>query len=716
MATRRVLGVRHHSPACARLVERVLREVRPACVLIEGPSDFNGRLDELLLGHQLPLAVFSFQKGECAAWTPFCAYSPEWVALTVGRELGAEVRFMDLPAWHRSMRERTNRYADRREPGQDQLARELGFDDPDSLWDHLFEHPGDDLEDRLRRYFQTIRTSVSPEDAEREAYMAACLGWARHTYEDRVVAVCGGYHAPFLEHALPRPEWPELEPASDTGSYLVPFSFHRLDSFQGYDAGMPSPGYYQHVWEAGAGEAARRALHDVTHRLRDKKLALSSADLVAASTLSHGLARLRGHDFPMRTDLLDGLVGALVKEALQSELPWSRRGMLEPGTDPVLVELVAAFSGQRVGKLAGGTPRPPLVDEVLAGLEALDLKPTRPARQVTVEVGTQRSYFLRRLALLRLPGFTLKAEQLVEETWTLQESSDLEAALVEASAYGSDLEQAAIGVLRQALSGEPDAAGLAACLALAVRAGLSELGRELVQEVARALGAEVDLELLGGALQTLFGLYRQKLAPDFPPILEAGFARGLWLFEGLDGATPGIVKAVVTLRDMHKLGRELKLARELAEGVMRRRLKDAPRVCQGAALGYLWSLELVPGEEEAEQAVRALHPPEALGDFLAGLFALAREEVQRAEGLLRLVDQLLKGLDRTDFLRALPGLRLAFSAFPPRERQAVAAIVARLYGLESTFELLRNAVDPALVAAGMQLDAELERTIERYGL
>src|SRR5207247_2036744 len=33
-----------------------------------------------------------------AAYYPFCAYSPEYVALRVGREVGAEVGFCDLPA------------------------------------------------------------------------------------------------------------------------------------------------------------------------------------------------------------------------------------------------------------------------------------------------------------------------------------------------------------------------------------------------------------------------------------------------------------------------------------------------------------------------------------------------------------------------------------------------------------------------------------------
>lgn len=98
----RLIGIRHHSPACARLVAHRIATERPAAVLIEGPSDFNTRIDELLLPHRLPIALYSYSKddagtGQC--WFPFVRHSPEWVALTAGRSSGAEVRFIDLPHW-----------------------------------------------------------------------------------------------------------------------------------------------------------------------------------------------------------------------------------------------------------------------------------------------------------------------------------------------------------------------------------------------------------------------------------------------------------------------------------------------------------------------------------------------------------------------------------------------------------------------------------------
>jgi hypothetical protein len=74
-----ILGVRHHSPACARLVAARIRELRPAFVLIEGPADFNARLDELCLPHRLPIAIYSYlasESGHSGSGSPFAEHSP----------------------------------------------------------------------------------------------------------------------------------------------------------------------------------------------------------------------------------------------------------------------------------------------------------------------------------------------------------------------------------------------------------------------------------------------------------------------------------------------------------------------------------------------------------------------------------------------------------------------------------------------------------------
>ena len=107
--------------------------------------------------------------------------------------------------------------------------------------------------------------------------------------------------------------------------------------------------------------------------------------------------------------------------------------------------------------------------------------------------------------------------------------------------------------------------------------------------------------------------------------------------------------------------------------------------------------------------------PEKLGDFLAGLFTLAREVVQRRPEIISALDDLINGFDRAQFLRSLPGLRLAFSRFTPREK---AHLAERLVEAKSLIERTSMELDvPAEVAAQMMaFEAQLMNALERYGV
>ena len=138
-----IVGIRHHSPACARLVKSLIESQRPRYVLIEGPADFNDRVDELFLAHQLPVAIYSYcqyQDGAApgrGAWTPFAEFSPEWQALQAARRIQAQTYFIDLPCWAQSEEEDDS--PDTQDESQTLLLRATRMDNSDTLWDHLFE-------------------------------------------------------------------------------------------------------------------------------------------------------------------------------------------------------------------------------------------------------------------------------------------------------------------------------------------------------------------------------------------------------------------------------------------------------------------------------------------------------------------------------------------------------------------------------------------------
>ncbi|NTZ82349.1 hypothetical protein FCJ61_04775 [Burkholderia metallica] len=800
-----IVGIRHHSPACARLVAARIRALRPRYVLIEGPADFNSRLDELYRPHRLPIAIYSYLSGDArhyGSWTPFAEHSPEWQALQAGREVGATVRFIDLPAWHAAFSRLENRYADvadaeheaRADAYERALADTLAVHGRDALWDHLFEDiddtPGalDELARRLSTYFSHLRDDDpgSLGNQARERMMASWVAWAVADAGGRagdVLVVCGGYHAPALARlwrmlpaALPdTPEPGTVDGAASMpvagantadaaarsiryGSYLVPYTFRRLDAFAGYASGMPSPAYYQWVWAHGAEEAARRVLENVMQRLRARKLPVSTADLIAVHVRAEGLARLRGHARPLRCDWLDALAGALVKDALDVPLPWTYRGPLRAGTDPVLVEAMDALAGDATGELAPDTPQPPLVSAVRAELATLGivLRGTLTLDLLTDE-GRARSRALHRLALLRVPGIVrrhgarlaMSGER--DEVWQLGEPLEQQAALIEAGAWGATLSDAARARLEDELR---DANGriepLADGLNRAAWAGLAALSTALLDSLRHAVAREQRFESLAPALGSLHTLLRHghllgmNDAPVLRIVVEAGFDRALWLLEPAAALAPADldahVQGHVALRrivadvlagvdDVVDTPLAIEPLRALA--VWRRKAADAAAApaSRGAALGALLGLaahaglddgQPVAGIDDAMALLQAM-PAATLGDALGGLLALARETLASAPAFVAGMDTTLRALDDADFVLALPGLRGAFAWLPPQERGRLADQVLALHqathlSRRVLTERRADEASPEDAAHAARIEARVLDRLRRWGL
>ncbi|NED10694.1 DUF5682 family protein, partial [Streptomyces sp. SID9124] len=175
----------------------------------------------------------------------------------------------------------------------------------------------------------------------------------------------------------------------------------------------------------------------------------------------------------------------------------------------------------------------------------------------------------------------------------------------------------------------------------------------------------------------------------------------------------------------------------------------APFDVRGAAFGLHHVLaDPDGGADGTEEAVRgvALSGVEALGDWLAGLFAVARDEVTggvRADGggasedgaggdpaaaphgmptdgagsLVGVLDDVLCGLSEAAFLAGLPALRQAFAFFPPRERERIAERLLARRGLRgSSRALLRTTADPLLIARAGAVEDRVTGLLARYGL
>jgi Family of unknown function (DUF5682) len=724
--------VRHHSPACARVVRELAQAMRPAAVLIEGPSDFNAQMGELTLPHTLPIAIYSYVRLEGnirrGAFYPFCVYSPEWQAIQTGRELGAEVRFIDLPwAAMADPTQAAHRYADgelRTSPYIPMLCRELGVENFDDAWDTLFEIGDLSTADYLQRghYFcGSLRLSepqIREIDLRREAHMAAMIRAAMDEFEGRILVITGGFHSLGLFERLANGDcaMPEMPPPpEERGIALTPYSYERLDSLRGYESGMPNPGFYQHIWDSGT---YRGLLARVAQRLREKNQRVSAADLIAVETSAQALGILRGHARVWRRDLIDGVISALVKDELAFDL-----------RHPFLEAVFEVFRGSARGHLAEGTTLPSLVIQLQQQLATYGLQPETEPRDIMLDFAKagdlERSRILHQVRILGLPDYTRTSasditDERITEVWRIVWSPEFEGACIEAAIYGATLEDAARARLYEqaAQIEQPDASEASRLLLDAALIGLPGTAAEFYSRLATLITQDGNFFTTSQALANLLYLYRFDAVlgtmrhADVGELLRTAFRRSLWLLETL-GAVTGQDQALLDgiralLETFERCAPVLNMDREDFTDIFRRTANDVEQtpLMRGAATGILWTL----GGMQVN--LQSFTQPEQLGDFLTGLFYLAREVIQREAALIGQIDSTLLRYDEDGFLAALPSLRLAFSFFLPREKYY---LLRTLFGnaADALPELEVNINQAAQVLA---FENALFKALEKYGI
>ena len=79
-----IFGIRHLSPAGAWHLLRLLEEVRPRLVLVEGPSDLTGLMADLVRPETVPpvaILAYTQETPVRSILYPLAEYSPEYAAI-----------------------------------------------------------------------------------------------------------------------------------------------------------------------------------------------------------------------------------------------------------------------------------------------------------------------------------------------------------------------------------------------------------------------------------------------------------------------------------------------------------------------------------------------------------------------------------------------------------------------------------------------------------
>ncbi len=744
-----VLGIRHHGPGSARAVLAALERIHPDAVLVEGPVDAGALVP--WIAHpamQPPVALLAHQAGEPEepVFWPFAEFSPEWQALRWALDHEVAAGFCDLPSGVQlAARQAGDAVPDLDSPATVDpatvdpiaidpiaaLARAGGHEDPERWWEDLVERsaPGEDPFTVVLAAMSAVRSEPVPQlDARREAHMRREV---RRRWADgagRVAVVCGAWHAPALAAPFP-------PAAADAGLLRglprrqgvltwVPWSHSRLAQASGYGAGVMSPGWYAHLFSAPDRPAARWLVR-VARELRTADLPVATGHVVEALRLAEALAALRGRRLP-------GL----------DELTEATRAALCDG-DELRLRLVTErlVIGERLGTVPDGIPGVPLVRDLAATARRLRL--ARTAEGLTLDLDLRRatdrarSHLLHRLIVLGVPWGTPRESSVrgtgtFRESWTLRWYPELAAALIEASPWGTTVEDAA----RARLVGQAARSGMLAEVTAAVeRCLLADLPGalpELLASLDRCAAGQEDVAALMDAVPALVRAvrYGDVRGTDPTPLVDVADALLARVFAGLpvavgrldDHAAGGLRRRVDAVHDAlalraalpggaamrerwHVLLAELAARRDLhgvIAGRFVRLLFDAGRL-DASATGDHLARALSPGTPVTTQAAW-------VEGFLGGGGLLLAHDAE----LFALVDHWLTGLSAQEFVDVLPLLRRAASSFATGQRRLVAERAARAVlppGSRSPERRCLPRRIAALVGAGHDADAAFDTAV-----
>ncbi len=736
----KVFGVRHLSPMGAHHLKRYLEEVNPTAVLVEGPSDATSHIVHLLDKRtKPPVAILAFtqERPVRSILFPLAEYSPEWVALTWALKKGRLARFIDLPAEtflalerrepEKEAPQETDTQAYLRDP-YEEIAHLTGEPDHDTWWEKHFEHTL--AEDAYRQAIFEFGAGLRGVDHEsprrrvetllREAFMRRAIRdvIAEGHEPERVVVVCGAFHAPVLTAEEPAMTDEEIKklPRVATTQTLMPYSYYRLSAQSGYGAGNRAPGYFQALWEeleaGGDGSLGRlgvRYLAEVAGRLRKAGNVRSSAEVIEAVRLANAVAALRGDaSAPTLRDLRDAAMTCLGHGEAGAVVRW---------LDEVSV-------GDSLGKVPPGVLRTSIQDDFYRLVKDLRLEDYLKDKEQTLKGATSkewldlredrfakspdaafrdrnRSIFLHRLSVLGI-GFARdvtteedRSQSTYKEVWKARWTPNCEIELVENALRGDTIEIAAVRKVQEELASVTGVGKAAEIARRSVECDLPDAMAAALVKVQALAVDEADFTGMAGAAIELAHLARYKdvrsidVTPLKPLIAQLFLRATLMAPEAArcsDEAGRAVGKGLSHVHEVALLGEDdggidaSRWTRALDT------IADDERAnshVAGVACALLLERGLITDEVLDRRVAKRISPGADPGEgagFFEGLATRNRYALLSRKNLWAAMSAFIEALDDDAFRRAVVALRRAFAAFEVGEARKIASILGEVWG------------------------------------
>jgi hypothetical protein len=320
-----------------------------------------------------------------------------------------------------------------------------------------------------------------------------------------------------------------------------------------------------------------------------------------------------------------------------------------------------------------------------------------------------------------------------------------ESALIEASVFGSTLEEAATNRLKQTIA-DLEAAGQARSTVAAVRTltsacrmGLHRQVDDLLDLIDDNVNNDPAFPSLVAGLNELALLWQSRepleahKLPQVPVLAQIAYRKACFLAANL-GACPEqeteqALAALATLREAIHLEDAPPADADAATAPLDlfdpalffeplRALLAIPTAnptILGGAAGICFTEGEITDDELLTLATGQLNSTttnfSTKTAFLRGLLHTAREAAWRLPGLLHAIDRLFGDWSDDTFTQSLPDLRLAFSSLTPRETDRVADLIAKLHGQKTLGPLHHRDLTEQEVAFNVRLNAAVAQSL-----
>lgn len=772
-----LIGVRHHSAALARVMPKLLSDIKPKAVLIEMPPDFEQWLEHLGKADlEAPVALAACDETRLISFYPLADFSPELAAIRWAAKNKVPIIPCDLNLAAMCQLDRSCTVHGEPEgpTALSNLLERFDVHDSGELWEKLVETPAcQSTPEAIRRaalfFGWMVRHSSqgpSPGDAHREAAMREAVAKA----PKNSAAVIGSFHAAAL---LPTPLlWSPPEPIERGDNHkpttsLIPYSFPQLDQRSGYPAGIMDPVWHQTMLAATEPESTNRLTADLAvelcRHLREEGHVAGTPDATEIVRVARDLGRLRGHAAPGRGELLEAVETSLVQGDLLG------RGRA------VAAAAQAVLVGKQRGRLPKGTPRSGLSLQVEEAVARLKLpgpdKIDEEQKEMRLDplrsrLDRGRAVLFRRLNLVgvqyanRFDTEGIGNRENLTELWHVQWTGATSATVEAAGIHGATLTQACEAAIRRMQPSDarhteeqdaPHPSTVLARLAAAAECGLGDSVRQLLGQLDGSFlhsasaanlieAAAIKQRIAAGHLVGLplrgedaappdverFQASEQQL--DAQLLLEAAL-RGL---EGLRGSddqadVAALVDLTAMIRgDLVAVDEATSLLTALRSHLVRMQHDGSPRM-QGAASGALAMLAQI-GPEELGRLQESWYDGASHGEGrgqlrsrLQGLMTPLLPLVSSDPAWLNGLEGRLSRTPDDEFLARLPALRGGFQALTPADRARL--LNDRIAILEPNGPAARGARplhDPVAVACATAADragrAAIARLLPKFTL